>query len=149
MAKKESVKNTNEMRDTGERNVINESVFSIRKMLKSKDDAQKIKAISLIETMGEVSKEILSDIKNYLWQYGKTPNELVDKMSKIYERHDPEGYATFVALRNKSMGSTINKEKKPPFKNGFVEEEAKDFGDSRIDLVAEIDTDEEEEEESE
>ncbi|HPX97894.1 MAG TPA: hypothetical protein PLF98_03580 [Thermotogota bacterium] len=150
MAKKETLQNTQDFdskNKKGEQPVTADSLFTLRKMLRNKEEAQVMKAVEKIEQMNQVEKELLADIKNYLWQRGSTVSDLTEKMSKLFQRFDPEGYEAFILLRNKSMGNLPTKEKRPMNKPMF-EEEAKDFGDPQVELVGELDIDDEDEEEN-
>lgn len=128
--------------------MISESIISIRRMLRSKSEEQRKNAIDTMATMEVVPKELLSDIKNYLWQYGGVSGEVVEKMIRLYKKQDPKGYEAFVVLRNKSMGNLVTKDKKVILKPVVEDEEVKEFGETPVDLVGELDNDDEEEEEN-
>ncbi len=150
MSKKERLQNTQHIdpkNEKGELSVTTDSLFTLRKMLRNKDEAQVLKAVEKIEQMNHVEKELLADIKNYLWQRGNAANGLTEKMANLFQRFDREEYEAFILLRNKSMGNLPSKEKRPMIKPLF-EEEVKEFGDPQVELVGELDTDDEDEEEN-
>ena len=150
MTKKEPLHHTREIdpkNAAGEQPATPESLFNLRRMLRNKDDALVLQAIEKIEQMNQIGEELLADIKNYLWQRGHTANNLTEKMARLFRRFDPEGYDTFILLRDKSMGNLPSKEKRLSSKSAF-EEEIKDFGDPRVELVGELDVDDGDEEES-